>query len=233
MSTTSLLRVVRVSAILHRICSLNVGSLKTTAIVLCALGFIFCAHSKSLAQQYYATDDYWIIDFRTPTIFPASLNDHPVGAGGYTIVTPPTGGNAFWYDYFGTIAYNPHNTTDVYSDSITYKNCLPVNGQEVCTNTATITILVIGTGDSSNLGCYCPRHLPAPSAPKEAVGNPINVTNGNMWLNETDYNLPGSARTSRSIDFTTANRRQAGFLVSAGQPNMTSPSLFMMVKWYD
>ncbi len=46
----------------------------------------------------------------------------------------------------------------------------------------TFTIFV-GDGDDANLG-------PENSCP-ESVGKPVNVTNGNMWLQQTDYSVPG------------------------------------------
>jgi large repetitive protein len=53
---------------------------------------------------------------------------------------------------------------------------------------ATVTLYVLEDDDAENAGpCSpCPGRGGA-----MAVGGPINVTNGNMYLQQTDYNLPG------------------------------------------
>ncbi len=51
---------------------------------------------------------------------------------------------------------------------------------------ATVTLFVIGDDDENNGACSpC-----AGSGGAKAVGSPINVTNGNMYLQQTDYQLP-------------------------------------------
>ncbi|HWN08496.1 MAG TPA: Ig-like domain-containing protein [Pyrinomonadaceae bacterium] len=54
------------------------------------------------------------------------------------------------------------------------------------TGTTTVTLYVIGEGEDNGLCSACPG-LGGPVA----VGNPINVTNGNMYLQQHDYSLPG------------------------------------------
>lgn len=54
------------------------------------------------------------------------------------------------------------------------------DGQYFATNLAKITILVVPRDDAENAGASCP-----------VVAQPVNVANGNMWLHQTDYNLPG------------------------------------------
>ncbi len=52
-------------------------------------------------------------------------------------------------------------------------------------NNATVNLLLIGNDDAQNAGaCQIPH--PSPN-----VGKPVNVTNGNMWLEQTDFALPG------------------------------------------
>ena len=63
------------------------------------------------------------------------------------------------------------------SDSFTYKVCDSLN---LCSAPATISLYVLG--DGSNNG-----KVPCNSQ----AGQPINVTNGNMYLQQHDYDLPG------------------------------------------
>ncbi len=52
-------------------------------------------------------------------------------------------------------------------------------------NTADVFMLLIGNDDAQNAGaCRYPL-------PPQSVGQPVNVTNGNMWLEQSDYALPG------------------------------------------
>ena len=69
-------------------------------------------------------------------------------------------------------AYNP-SPGYVGGDSFTYRVC---DSLGLCTN-ATVTLYVIGDGENSG------------AVPCESVGEPINVTNGNMYLQQTDYSL--------------------------------------------
>src|SRR5262249_54458400 len=45
---------------------------------------------------------------------------------------------------------------------------------------AWVDVYAFPTDDAENAGATCP-----------AVGEPVNPTNGNMWLRQTDYSLPG------------------------------------------
>jgi RHS repeat-associated protein len=54
---------------------------------------------------------------------------------------------------------------------------------------ATVTLYVLDNDDAENAG----RCSPCPGGGGAiAVGGPINVTNGNMYLQQTDYHLPGA-----------------------------------------
>ncbi len=70
-------------------------------------------------------------------------------------------------------------------DSFQYDLCL-----FVCSPLATVTVMVIAD-DAHNAGGCDPPPPPKPSTPPDSVGGPVNVTNGNMWLEQTDYSLPG------------------------------------------
>jgi YD repeat-containing protein len=163
-----------------------------------AVQFIFgllialCSTLGVFAQQYSVSDDYFILD--GPLY--AGNNDHPIAAGGYNFVTWPTHGNIVWYDPYGSILYNPHDLTYTGSDTLSYKNCGTIygpNGPEygVCTNTATVIIERIGSYDGMNFGSCKLKKPNAPPPPPSNAGQPVNVTNGNMWLEQTDYSLPG------------------------------------------
>lgn len=74
------------------------------------------------------------------------------------------------------------------SDSFVYRVC---DSLGAC-STATVTLWVVGTGE--NYGACSPC-----SGGAIAVGGPVNVTNGNMYLQQGDYQLPG---TGYPIDVT-------------------------------
>jgi RHS repeat-associated protein len=85
------------------------------------------------------------------------------------------------------------------TDSFTYRVC---DSLGACSSYATVTFHVIGdgenlgNGDEGTGGC-------------EFVGEPINVTNGNMFLEQTDYALPGAGP---AIDVTRTYNSQSAFI---------------------
>lgn len=63
---------------------------------------------------------------------------------------------------------------------------------------ATVSLVVIPQDGAEDAGYVCPVPVKGASsaagssaAGLSAVGEPVNVTNGNMWLEQMDYNLPG------------------------------------------
>ena len=130
-----------------------------------------------------ANDDFFVI----------AANDYylPVGSNDQfsvnfpQVVTPPEHGVIQYLGQGGVNFGFPHDQTYTGFDTFTYKICGPINanGDSGCTNVATVTLLLIGSDNSQDLG-YCPF-------PPNAVGKPVNVTTGNMWLNQVDYDLPG------------------------------------------
>jgi RHS repeat-associated protein len=69
------------------------------------------------------------------------------------------------------------------------------NGSGRLSNQARVTILLIPIGDAEDAGTSCtvppqPYVPPKPSV-NPSKGEPVNVTNGNMWLQEEDFSLPG------------------------------------------
>lgn len=75
-------------------------------------------------------------------------------------------------------------TTDLGLEIGTYQNVCGSGCTDV-SNTASIYVFKL-PDDAHNAGS-----CPLPPHPSPNVGNPVNVTNGNMWLEQTDYSLPG------------------------------------------
>jgi RHS repeat-associated protein len=57
-----------------------------------------------------------------------------------------------------------------------------------CSN-GNVVFLVKPQDGADNAGETCPMQSVGKAV--QSVGEPVNVTNGNMWLEQTDYNLPG------------------------------------------
>jgi RHS repeat-associated protein len=82
---------------------------------------------------------------------------------------------------FGNLTYTP-TTGYTGTDFFTYQECDDLG---LC-DSATVTILILGPGENLGACSPCPGGGGA-----MAVGGPINVTNGNMYLQQVDYTLPG------------------------------------------
>ena len=80
-------------------------------------------------------------------------------------------------NYYQTFSYAPYFPC-VGVDYMIYRY---ETGQNPSTYSASamVTIAVISPDDAKNAGRSC------------GVGQPVNVTNGNMWLEQMDYSLPG------------------------------------------
>lgn len=74
-------------------------------------------------------------------------------------------------------------------DSYVYGYC-GTTPPDQCTNITVVSLYVVAD-DSENAGGSCPVVPPWARVPSPYVGAPVNVTNGNMWLRQTDYALPG------------------------------------------
>ena len=83
-------------------------------------------------------------------------------------------------------------TTDLGLEIGTYQNVCGSGCTDV-SNIASIYIFKL-PDDAHNAGS-CETNIPStdvkPPIPSPDVGEPVNVTNGNMWLEQTDYSLPG------------------------------------------
>lgn len=151
--------------------------------------FIFCSVSFAQPVVPSLNDDFYVIDIFQP--INTYENDLNFAGTDWVLVTPPAHGGVGpgcslglgccrYCVYFGP--------SDNYTGFDTYQY-----RHEVCcgnppgppSNTATVNLLLIGNDDAQNAGA-CRFPVPSPN-----VGKPVNVTNGNMWLEQTDYSLPG------------------------------------------
>ena len=142
-----------------------------------ALAILLFNQLTSTAQTV-ANDDFFVVD-KSQHIDVAS-NDQ--NAAGQLVVFQP--------QYTGAgVATCPHcvflsvPSTPGYIgfDSFVYRYMLPY--PQPPSNFATVSLLVIVPDDHQNAG--------RDTCPSARVGKPVNVTNGNMWLEQRDYLLPG------------------------------------------
>ena len=152
------------------------------------IGFIllfFCG-TITFGQQTVAVDDLYLVD--QPEWLPVEENDVNVPGNPY-IVTQATHGTVVLQT--GMLRYAPvGGYTGV--DSFTYRYSVAVSpaNPDGWSNTATVFLAVIGIDGATGAGVSCP-----------IVGAPVNVTNGNMWLEQSDYKLPGIGETDRDRPF--------------------------------
>ena len=92
-----------------------------------------------------------------------------------TNFTQTSHGSVYYANGYGYLSYAP-NQNFVGQDSFNYTVCDDIGG---C---ATFTALIDVEGDDTDDGaCSC----------TECVGKPVRVTNGDVYLQQTDYQLPG------------------------------------------
>jgi RHS repeat-associated protein len=89
--------------------------------------------------------------------------------------TQPANGTANYFSQYGVLHYTPA-LDFVGEDSFSYTIC----DQYAACSTGTAVIYVQGDGTNDGPCDNC----------KGAVGSPINVSNGNMYLQQSDYQLP-------------------------------------------
>lgn len=78
-----------------------------------------------------------------------------------------------------------------------------------CDYPTTITLLPIGSTnepDLQNAGCDQQTNHPSPN-----LAHPVNVTTGNMWLTQTDYELPGIGPSIRINRYYNTAFQESGF----------------------
>lgn len=103
-------------------------------------------------------------------------------------------------------------------------NITPCNMQPDHTNEATITLQVAANDDAVNRGpTSCDSGV---GKPVIDPGRPVNVTNGNMYIEQTDYRLPGIG-DGLEITRTYNSRNQTGGLFGYGWSSMLDESLII------
>ena len=108
---------------------------------------------------------------------------------GYVFGRYPDMTTAFWNVLDTKLSNNTGPVTYTFTSPGTYQfhiraviNTTPCNIEPGQTETLHFTVYVDDAIDARNSG---------PTECKSGVGEPINVTNGNMYLKQTDYRLPG------------------------------------------
>ena len=95
---------------------------------------------------------------------------------------------------------------------------------------ATVTLLSTGDGSQDYGSCQMRNAGPAVPPPPSSVGQPVNVTNGNMWLEQSDYNLPGIGDPI-GIDRFYNSQRQSSGLFGFGWSTKYDESLTIYDSW--
>ena len=126
-----------------------------------------------------AGNDAYLIPGPSTIIGPFLVNDSDPdgdGLGQPDIVNFPQHGSLFGIQQPDKKLYSANNGFTG-TDSFTYRICDDLGKCSI----ATVTLYVIGDGSEDGLCDPCNRR----------IGSPVNVTNGNMYLQQSDYQLPG------------------------------------------
>lgn len=165
------------------------------------LYFIFAGIIVSMLQntvfgQPSASDDFYVVD--RPMYTDPHLNDANFDGTQMIIVQPPlfTTATINNWDPFACktcpfIRPDVPNSSFLGFDSFTYKYVVCCgNPPGPDSNIATVSYLVIRSDDRQNAGsCRLRRY--GELMPGDSLARPVNVTNGNMWLEQRDYLLSG------------------------------------------
>lgn len=116
----------------------------------------------------------------TPTWYPILPSwNHASGFAPYNNI----GGFTYTSNGFEGISYAG-------PDSSAYQ--LQASDNPNLSDTANIYLIVIPLDGAEGAGYSCPLNIKENlGLPPGAIGDPVNVTNGNMWIEHKDYNLPG------------------------------------------
>ena len=153
------------------------------------------------------------------------INDYDKEGDSFTVdtnypSTPQHGWASFLQD--GRFTYTVTDTGFTGLDSFNYKICdYLANSNPGACSIGKVYVFVGAIGEpAANFGDTCPM---------QSVGEPVNVTNGNMWLTQTDYQLPTSAGPGINLTRTTVKDKRADisamrreFSALVGQPNMSN-----------
>lgn len=138
------------------------------------------AREAHLPPNFTAIDDFFIVKGGTAVLLRYVDNDEILMGSPLAIVRVPPVNGTYYYGWYGG------NPGFAGIDSFQYDLC-DTGG---CSPLATVTVMVT-PDDAHNAGGCEPPSPPSPPTPPDSVGGPVNVTNGNMWLEQTDYSLPG------------------------------------------
>ncbi len=148
--------------------------------------------STSIIEYGNPVDDFALFDYQPLCITIAENDgeDRP-GWSRLYIVQDAQHGDTIGQSWGLCISYVPYGNY-VGMDYFTYRYLVRDN-PPTWSGTATVSISVIGNEDRQNAGRSCPigGGVRAGAGMNASVGEPVNVTNGNMWLEQTDYSLPG------------------------------------------
>ncbi|MEP6922021.1 MAG: DUF6531 domain-containing protein, partial [bacterium] len=114
-----------------------------------------------------------VFEFIVGNVWPRTTDQHVLD----TQSADTTGPNSQWAYWPGTYTFHIYANT----------NQTPCNLEPYLTEEKIITVFVGDDDGATDFGATsCPNEIG-----NKAVGEPINVTNGNMYLQQTDYRLPG------------------------------------------
>jgi RHS repeat-associated protein len=133
--------------------------------------------------QVTAADDFFVVD-GDAALLSTSTNDQGVGNTHLTIYTAPQHVAVVGHDcgsQFANLAeISRFGQNGAYTGLETFQYRLHGCSTGEYSNAATVTVLFVPNDGAQDAGANC-----------NSVGGPVNVTNGNVWLRQSDYVLPG------------------------------------------
>lgn len=93
--------------------------------------------------------------------------------------------------------------------SFTYRAC---DSYGICSGSTGVSLYSFTAPDEMNAGSFCAAPVPpnSPTRPSPDKGAPVNVTTGNMWLTQNDYQLPGIGENIEIDRFYNSRLQNAG-----------------------
>ncbi|HVS80240.1 MAG TPA: Ig-like domain-containing protein, partial [Pyrinomonadaceae bacterium] len=154
-----------------------------------------------------ATPDAYLVHAPGTIVGPFMINDYDpdgdsIAMGGpsqESIVTLPQHGHLTGIVQPDKKSYAP-DPGFVGTDSFVYAIC---DSLQVC-STATVTLYVVGGGENDGV-CDCTGGC-------VAVGKPVNVTSGNMYVRQSDYSLPAVGPAINIMRSFNSNSQTTGLL---------------------
>lgn len=139
-------------------------------------------------QAPVVIDDFMIVRSTNPAFLPRGFvryiendfdpDNDPLTAGGAVPQPSPTKGYFDNTGFFGNVGFVSNGTASGYEEFF-YKLS---DNLGMFSGIATVSAYILPIDGAEDAGGTCPL---------QRVGEPVNVTNGNMWIEHNDYNLPG------------------------------------------